>query len=393
MLVTGDAVMPSSPRRDVVDPDTVGIYHCYNRCSQRAFLCGFDPSTQQDFSHRKEWIRDRLQELAAAMAVDVLDYAVMDNHFHVVLRNRPDLANGWSEEEVVRRWWLVSPERRDENSKPAEISHVELQAMLADKLKVAEHRRRLSDISWLMRMLCQPVARRANRESDVTGRFFAHRFGCERIVDLAGLLACSMYVDLNLVRAGMAKTPEESEYTSACDRIGAHMQRQRRELDQDTGGIVSEQSPDAWLAPLFLDERRDAYPELSPTTGAETSVASREPGAAMPNIALALGMGNPLGTPRASEKGFLPMTLDEYLVLLDWTGRQLRTDKRAAIPAELRPILERLQIQPERWVDAVQQYDRDFRTVVGRVESIRREALRRGRRWLHGLTAAAALFL
>ena len=45
--------MPSSPRRDVVDPDTVGIYHCYNRCSQRAFLCGFDPFTQQDFSYRK----------------------------------------------------------------------------------------------------------------------------------------------------------------------------------------------------------------------------------------------------------------------------------------------------------------------------------------------------
>ena len=87
------------------------------------------------------------------------------------------------------------------------------------------------------------------------------------------------------------------------------------------------------------------------------------------------------------------MTLEEYLTLLDWTGRQLRADKRAAIPAELQPILARLQIQPERWVDAVEQYDRVFRTVVGRVESIRREALRRGRRWLQGLTAAAALFL
>ena len=78
--------MPSSPRRDVFEPDVVGIYHCYNRCSQRAFLCGFDPLTQTDFSHRKEWIRNGLKSLAASMAVDVLDYAVMDNHFHVVLR-------------------------------------------------------------------------------------------------------------------------------------------------------------------------------------------------------------------------------------------------------------------------------------------------------------------
>lgn len=382
--------MPSSPRRDVVDPETVGIYHCYNRCSQRAFLCGRDPLTQQDFSHRKTWIRDRLQDLAAAIAVDVLDYAVLDNHFHVVLRNRPDLAQDWSEEEVVRRWWLVSPERRDENGKPAEISHVELRAMVADKPKVSEQRRRLSDISWLMRMLCQPIARRANRESDVTGRFFAHRFGCERIVDLAGLLTCSMYVDLNLVRAGMARTPEESEYTSACDRIRAHIQRQRRDLDQDAAEIVSEESPDAWLAPLFLDEHTDAFHELPQNAAADAAVDLQEP--AQANVAAALGMGNPLGAPRASEKGFLPMTLEEYLMLLDWTGRQVRADKRAAIPAELQPILARLQIQPDHWVDAVEQYDHAFRTVVGRVESIRHEALRRGRRWLQGLTAAAALF-
>ena len=106
--------MPSSPRREVFEPDVVGIYHCYNRCSQRAFLCGYDPLTQTDFSHRKEWIRNGLKSLAATMAVDVFDYAVMDNHFHVVLRNRPDLVAGWSDEEVARRWWLTCPQRRDE---------------------------------------------------------------------------------------------------------------------------------------------------------------------------------------------------------------------------------------------------------------------------------------
>ena len=211
--------MPGAPRRDVFEPAVVGIYHCYNRCSQRAFLCGLDPVTGQDFSHRKQWLRGRLKELAAAMAVDVLDYAILDSHFHVVLRNRPDLVEGWSDEEVVRRWWLVSPDRRDENGEPAEINNIELRSKLADKEEVAEHRSRLSDISWLMRMACQPIARRANRESKVTGRFFAHRFGCERILDMAGLLACSMYVDLNLVRAGIADSPEDSEYTSAFDRI------------------------------------------------------------------------------------------------------------------------------------------------------------------------------
>jgi hypothetical protein len=69
-----------------------------------------------------------------------------------------------------------------------------------------------------------------------------------------------MFVDLNLVRAGMASTPEESDYTSAFDRIRGHAERQRAELGQAAGAVDSAESPDAWLAPLFLDERSDAYP-------------------------------------------------------------------------------------------------------------------------------------
>ena len=385
--------MPSTPRRDVFDPETVGIYHCYNRCSQRAFLCGFDPLTNTDFSHRKAWIRDRLKELAAAMAIDVLDYAVLDNHLHVVSRNRPDLAGAWSDEEVVRRWWLVSPDRRDEQGHQAEITDLELRAFLADEKQVQEYRSRLSDISWFMRQLCQPIARRANKESNVTGRFFAHRFGSERILDMAGLLACSMYVDLNLVRAGMASTPEESEYTSAFDRIRGHAQRQRAELGQAADAAVSAESPDAWLAPLFLDERSDAYPMFDKPSDARDADDSEGDAALRPRMAVTMGMGNAIGSPRASDKGFLPMTLEEYLALVDWTGRELRADKRGAIPAELLPILERLQIQPESWLDVIVNYDAKFRTAVGRVAAIRREALRRGRRWLQGLSSAAAIFL
>ena len=269
----------------------------------------------------------------------------------------------------------------------------EVRAFLADKKQVQEYRSRLSDISWFMRQLCQPIARRANKESNVTGRFFAHRFGSERILDMAGLLACSMYVDLNLVRAGMASTPEESEYTSAFDRIRGHAQRQRAELGQAADAAVSAESPDAWLAPLFLDERSDAYPMFDKPSDARDADDSDGDAALRPRMAVTMGMGNAIGSPRASDKGFLPMTLEEYLALVDWTGRELRADKRGAIPAELLPILERLQIQPESWLDVIVNYDAKFRTAVGRVAAIRREALRRGRRWLQGLSSAAAIFL
>ncbi len=59
---------------------------------------------------------------------------------------------------------------------------------------------------------------------------------------------------------------------------------------------------------------------------------------------------------------------------MDWRGRELRADKRGAIPAELLPILERLKIQPESWLDVIVNYDAKFRTAVGRVAAIRRSA-------------------
>ena len=80
---------------------------------------------------------------------------------------------------------------------------------------------------------------------------------------------------------------------------------------------------------------------------------------------------------RASDKGFLPLKLEQYLELLDWTGRQARPDKRGQIPAELLPILERLRLSSETWVDTVLNFGRWFRLAAGRVESLTAEAASR----------------
>ena len=71
--------MPTYARRQIVAEDRVGVYHCIARCVQRAFLCGIDPYTGQDFSHRKKWILDRARELAGLFAVEVCGYSVMSN--------------------------------------------------------------------------------------------------------------------------------------------------------------------------------------------------------------------------------------------------------------------------------------------------------------------------
>ena len=192
-------------------------------------MCGDDPLSGKNYDHRKEWIRRRLEFLAANFAVDILGYAALSNHMHVVLRNRPDLAAQWSDEEVARRWWNLFPARKDEEGRPARPEPHELAMLQADEDALAEKRRRLSSISWLMRCLAEPIARRANRQDRCTGRFWDGRYKCQRLLDEAALLACSVYVDLNPIRAGAAATPETSRFTSAYDRIHAKQARRRKQ--------------------------------------------------------------------------------------------------------------------------------------------------------------------
>ena len=196
----------------------VGIVHVMQRCVRRAFLAGRDALTGKDYGFRREWIRRRLELLSSVFGVDVLSYAVMSNHLHLVLRTRPDVVVAWSDEEVAFRWLRLFPGQRLEEHL-GDPSEVAVEMLLNAPGKVAQLRQRLSDISWFMKCLSEPIARQANKQDECTGRFWEGRFKAQKIVDEAGLLACTMYVDLNPVRAALASTPESSEFTSAFDRI------------------------------------------------------------------------------------------------------------------------------------------------------------------------------
>ena len=130
--------MARTVRAEVIDESQVGVYHCVNRCVRRAFLCGRDPLTGQCFDHRKAAIQRRLELLAGQFGIDVLGFSVMSNHVHVVLRNRPDVVAGWSDEEVARRWWNLFPLRRDETGRPAEPEAHELSLLCSSAAAVRE---------------------------------------------------------------------------------------------------------------------------------------------------------------------------------------------------------------------------------------------------------------
>ena len=206
------------PRKRLVSLNDTPFYHCIARCVRRAFLCGQDPVTGQDFEHRRQWIVERMKLLASVFAADLCAYAVMSNHYHVVLRIDVDTALSWSDLEVAQRWTqifnghdLVKRWLSDAVLTPAE------QDMVSDT--VAQWRKRLCDLSWFMRCLNEVIARRANVEDHCTGRFWEGRFKSQALLDERAVLSCMAYVDLNPIRAAMAATPETSDYTSIQERI------------------------------------------------------------------------------------------------------------------------------------------------------------------------------
>ncbi len=80
------------------------------------YLAGLDDETGKDFTYRREWIRQRLEKLASVFAIDVLTYAILSNHLHVVIRNRPDVVKTWSDKEVALRWLQIFPGKRIERT-------------------------------------------------------------------------------------------------------------------------------------------------------------------------------------------------------------------------------------------------------------------------------------
>ncbi len=318
-------------RSEIYDPNEVGIYHCVSRCVRRAFLCGEDALSGKSFEHRREWIRARLKLLVDIFAVEVIAYAVMSNHLHSVIRNRPDTATSWNAEEVATRWRKLFPLRRDKDGKAMKPSKEEIAAITMDKMKVELYRSRLSDISWFNRCMNENIAKRANAEDRCTGRFWEGRFQCQRVYDICGILACSAYVDLNPIRAGVAKSLEKSDFTS-------------------------------------IQERIKVYKKQSNSKGLGKSLISIE---------------------EITEK---TVTTEEYFELVEATGQLIR-DGKASIPNNIVPILERLKLSPSKWLDTSTKIRVRFPRVLGTVKSIRSAAERVKKDWFHGVGHAAATFL
>ena len=298
------------PRRTQISIEDTPWYHAVSRCVRKAWLTGVDPNTGQSYEHRRNWVESQLLKLGAIFAIDIAAYAVMSNHLHLVLRIDIELANSWTDREVVEQWHLLfkGTELTQRFAKGELVEEVNLTLL---RHSIAQYRSRLSDISWFMRCLNEPIARMANKEDKCTGRFWEGRFKSQALLDEAAILTCMAYVDLNPIRAKMALIPEKSDYTSIQARIKAALKGEQ---------------PKA-LLPFMGNEKQD------------------------------------------QPKG-VNFELEDYLQLVDETGRIMREDKRGSISASTSKILNRLNISPGNWIKMTSDFGKIFHGPVGTTQEL-----------------------
>ena len=350
-------------RTSQISLEATSFYHCYVRCVRRAYLCGDDHASGQNYDHRKQWIVSRLRFLSYIYAIDICAYAVMSNHYHVVLHVDKVRAESWSKKEVAERWlqlynghmlvdrWLAEPKAMDDASLEVVNDIIE------------EWRDRLSDISWFMRGINEKIARMANEEESVKGRFWESRFKSQALLDEAAILSCMTYVDLNPVRAQMAKDCSDSDFTSIQQRLFdyAKYKTQKSPAEKTVSRRIKQQRQ------LKVDLEIDKLPEalLMPFDGSSHI-----------DIHFAL-----------------PFTREDYFDLVDKTGRVIKEGKRGFIAADTPTLIIQLGINPNHWLEHIQSFGKRYGMCAGSVDNIINFAERFDRQWGKGIRMSKTVYM
>jgi REP element-mobilizing transposase RayT len=323
-------------RHELIDLTATSYYHVINRCVRRSFLCGDDPYSHKNYDHRRQWLVDRIKFLSSVYSINIAAYAVMSNHYHLVLQVDKVSADSWSMDEVIARWYQLFN------------GHLLVDCYLAgDTISTAHFkavealsetwRARLYDISWFMKCLNEDISRQANKEDNCTGKFWEGRFKSQALLDETALLSCMAYVDLNPVRAGIADNVQESDFTSIQERLIQFNAYQR-----------GEQRPNK-------DYTTPAQPNaLLPFSGVFDSHA-------------------------------LPFSYRDYFELVDWSGRHIDPKKRGYIDSKQPKLLGVIGLEQDDWLTTVKEFRRQYANFAGSEYHLRHYAHNHGMSWCKGV--------
>ncbi|MDD3802252.1 MAG: hypothetical protein PHV45_08665 [Desulfuromonas thiophila] len=340
----------AQPRYAQLDLNETPWYHVVSRCVRRAYLCGVDQITGQSYEHRRDWLERRIQQLAAIFTIDIASYAIMHNHYHIVVRVDNERVADLSTEEVIQRWSQLYTGplivRRYLSDQREQMSQGEL--LQVDKLADG-YRQRLCDLSWFMKNLNEYISRKANAEENAKGHFWESRYKCQALLDEPALLAAMAYVDLNPVRAAMSDIPEASDHTAIKRRVAPN-RKPTPEVSINTSVPTDSDILNLPEAPLLPFDPAETF-----TTG-------------------------------------IPFSFDDYLALIDTVGRAVHPNKRGFIPDKTPAILHRLNISTEAFILNADQFLKRFGTATGHPAKLIDLAASRNVRYLRGIAKSRAMF-
>ncbi len=301
-------------------------YHCVSRCVRRAFLCGEDPLTGKSYAHRRDWVEQRILSLAQVYCIDICAYAVMSNHYHLVVHINQAKASQLPDSEVIERW-------KKEHQLPSLIQRYLKNQVSPSEAQACRRiihlwRERLYSLSWFMKELNFSIARQANQEDQCRGHFWESRFKSQALLDERALLAAMAYTDLNPVRAGIAETPETSEYTAL-----------KRRLDS----LVDNPPISSGLFPF-------------------------------------------VGESYQKKTDGLPFRLIDYIEWVDWVGRQIREGKPGYIDRNQPVILVRLSLGQTASFNLCTQFERKRCLWIGHPKRLQVVKHSLNRQRLHGFS-------
>ena len=370
------------PRSEIVNVDDTPWYHVVGRCVRRAYLCGVDPCTGRNHDHRREWVQERILQLSSVFAIDVAAFAVLSNHYHIVVRIDDQQAKAWTNQEVASRWtqlFAATDQVQLYLQQPDDLTPDELQDVVA-QLEI--YRKRLWDLSWFMRVLNESIARKANEEDDVTGHFWEGRFKSQALLDEAAILTVMAYVDLNPIRAGIANSLLNSDFTSVAMRLQELLKQHQTavaelpEADKAAAAAAAEANsdttpgstkpgsaescqrslkdavkniiglghdlPSAGVAPMIVQESPDSDLEENPTR------LHNERRLALLPLAPLMPFD-----PSSRNAAAIHFDFVDYLELVDDTGRIMREDKKGYIRDTTPKILEQINLRAHDFINQI----------------------------------------
>jgi putative transposase len=195
--------MPRMPRM-VIDNETT-VYHVMSRTALDGFPLG---------DVEKDFMLDLIRRYSVLYFVEILGVCIMGNHFHLLVKTLPEYK--FTDKDIKKCYMGFYGDDR----------------IFTDGL-IPSLRAKLSSLSEFVREIKAGFARYYNKRHNRRGYFWGDRFKSVIVDKGETLINCLAYIDLNPLRAGIVKRPEDYRWNS----LGYHVQTNNRDnfLSTDFG--------------------------------------------------------------------------------------------------------------------------------------------------------------